>query len=395
MPEKPLRLLLVEDNLGDARLVKEMLSEAEGFTFDIQWAESLLAALDALSRGQFDVVLTDLSLHDSQGLDAFNAIRCHAPGLPVVVLTGMADERAAVEAVRSGAQDYLAKGNLSADTLVRALRYAVIRQVKSSEHTKSEPERATIVGMVSAKGGVGTTTIACHYAAELKRQTDQKVLLVNLDVSSAGARLLLKVDSPHTILDAARDLRRLDPSLWQGVVCESAEGIDLIQSPGAARLGDEISGDRVRHVLRFVRSLYRWIVVDMGPLNVLSMNLISEVKDLFLITTYELPSLSEANRVLRKLLELGLSANRVHLVVNRVSKAANVSKHDVEKALGYPVHALINNYSSEMYEAYCVGKFLDSGLSIRKHAAQLVARSLGLQAEPSRSSLKRLLFAKA
>jgi hypothetical protein len=90
-----------------------------------------------------------------------------------------------------------------------------------------------------------------------------------------------------------------------------------------------------------------------------------------------------------------LSANRLHLVVNRISKAANVSKHDVEKALGYPVHALINNYSSEMYEKYCVGKFLDSGLSIRKHAAQLVATSLGLQAEPSRSPLKRLLFARA
>jgi len=393
MLETPLKLLLVEDNPGDARLVREMLSEAEGQAFEVHWVDNLLAALESLARDSFDVVLTDLSLPDSQGLEAFNAIQSHAPGMPVVVLTGLDDERAALGAVQGGAQDYFVKGRLNSESLARALRYAVIRQVKSSENHKTESEKATLFGILSVKGGVGATTLACHFATELKHQTQQDVLLVDLDVSSLAAGFLMGVTSPHTIIDAAQNLNRLDASLWKGVVCHTGEGIDLVQSPGTVRFGDEISGERVRHVVRFVRPLYRWIVVDLGKLTTVSMNVLTEINEVFVVATYELPALREASRVLKKLLELGFSANRVHLVINRMSKVASMSSHDLEKALGFPIHALIPDCSADLYEAYSEGRFLDRRLQMHKHAAQLVTRYLGLQPEPSRSGLKRLLFA--
>src|SRR5262245_42127511 len=105
-----IQVLLVEDNPGDALLIEEMLGEAPDVRFELTVVGRLSAAGEALKGGRFAVVLLDLSLPDSQGLDTFRALRRFASRLPVVVLTGLNDEGLAVQAVREGAQDYLVKG---------------------------------------------------------------------------------------------------------------------------------------------------------------------------------------------------------------------------------------------------------------------------------------------
>ncbi len=106
------RVLLIEDNPGDTDLVKATLAEAEGAKFELHCSETLLTGLDRLARGDFDLVLLDLSLPDSHGLDGLTAVRNHAPTIPVVLLTGWNSESLALRAMQSGAQDYLIKGSL-------------------------------------------------------------------------------------------------------------------------------------------------------------------------------------------------------------------------------------------------------------------------------------------
>ena len=320
MTDKHLRVLLLEDNPGDARLVQEMLKEADGVnTFKVQWVETLLSALEALSANEYDVALVDLSLPDCQGTQSFTTIRTHAPNLPIVVLTGLDSESTALEAVHDGVQDYLVKGKLSADSLMRALEYAVVRQTNPTKQTLP-PIKGALIGILASKGGVGTTTVACHFAAVLRQLTGQKVLLVDLDVSSAGAGFLLQVTSPRTILEAATNLHRLDAQFWKGVVCTLPSGIDFLQSPGAVRFADQLTGERVRHVLRFARSLYHWIVVDLGRLNGLSANLLQEMREVFVVTTDDLQPLFEANRLLKYLVQTGFQQEHVRLVLNRYSE---------------------------------------------------------------------------
>ncbi len=122
------RVLLVEDNPADARLLKEMLWEIPAFRFHVIWAERLSAAMERLAEGGIDVVLLDLSLPDSRGLNALAKIQGKAPQLPILVLTGLDDEALAARAVREGAQDYLVKGQVDANLLSRAARYAIERK---------------------------------------------------------------------------------------------------------------------------------------------------------------------------------------------------------------------------------------------------------------------------
>src|SRR5438067_804897 len=97
---EPRTVLLVEDEPGDARLIQEMLRDARGARFRLERAEGLTEALERLARGGVDLVLLDLSLPESQGLDTFVRVHAHAPGVPVVVLTGSNDEELANRAVQ-------------------------------------------------------------------------------------------------------------------------------------------------------------------------------------------------------------------------------------------------------------------------------------------------------
>jgi len=128
MNDQYIKLLLVEDNPGDARLIREMLSEAIGVSFDIEWVDRLLSGLEYLNKNKVDLILLDLGLPDSQGLDTLNRLLSRPYPVPViVVISQLADEVLAVQAVRSGAQDYLIKGQADSNHLVRAIRYAIER----------------------------------------------------------------------------------------------------------------------------------------------------------------------------------------------------------------------------------------------------------------------------
>lgn len=121
-------LLVVEDSPGDARLLREMFNDEKGVTTAMTHVATMADAERHLAGNVVDIVLLDLGLPDAQGLDAVRRAHAAAPGVPLVVLTGMDDERRALEALHEGAQDYLVKGQIDSRSLLRALRYAIERK---------------------------------------------------------------------------------------------------------------------------------------------------------------------------------------------------------------------------------------------------------------------------
>ncbi len=140
MSDERLKVLLVEDNAGDARLIQESLLEAKGEPFDVEIADSLSAALERLGKGGIEAVLLDLGLPDSQGWSTFDTIKGKAPTIPVIVLTGLSDEALALKMVQKGAQDYVAKMELNGGILPRAIRYAIERERTDQQIRKLNEE---------------------------------------------------------------------------------------------------------------------------------------------------------------------------------------------------------------------------------------------------------------
>jgi len=129
MSERTVRILLVEDNAKDARLLREMLNEQASFKYDLTHFESMEKAVAHLVANPVDMVMLDLGLPDAQGLEAVRRAHAAAPRVPLVVLADMDDESLAAQALQEGAQDYLVKGQIETRGLLRALRYAVDRKI--------------------------------------------------------------------------------------------------------------------------------------------------------------------------------------------------------------------------------------------------------------------------
>jgi len=136
----PIEVLLVEDNPGDARLVKEMLIEAGGNQFVLKHVEGIGQGLASLAEEDFHIILLDLSLPDGYGLGTLQRIKSAASHIPIVILTGLNDEGIALQAVQEGAQDYLVKGQMNSILLARAIRYAIERKraVKEKEDLEQQ-----------------------------------------------------------------------------------------------------------------------------------------------------------------------------------------------------------------------------------------------------------------
>ena len=129
----PGRVLLIEDNRAQARLIREQLSDVKTGSFGMDLADRLSEGLSQLENGDFAGVLLDLSLPDSQGLETLDAVRAKAPDVAVVVLTGLNDEALGAEAVKRGAQDYLVKDAADGELIARSLSYAIGRQRLATE----------------------------------------------------------------------------------------------------------------------------------------------------------------------------------------------------------------------------------------------------------------------
>ncbi len=125
--EKPFRILLVEDNPGDVILVNELL-RSSGLIYSLKHVSTLKDTLLAGTRKEFDVVLLDLGLPDSMGLETLKKVHSSCERSAIVVMTGLDDENTALESLREGAQDYLVKGNLTTDSIIRGIKYGIERK---------------------------------------------------------------------------------------------------------------------------------------------------------------------------------------------------------------------------------------------------------------------------
>lgn len=135
-----MKILLVEDNPGDVLLLQEFLWDVTSVECHLKQAQQLEEALRFLEQESFDVILLDLLLPDSQGLETFIKIHHQAPAIPIIVLTGFDDDTLATRAMQEGAQDYLVKGQVNGDLLVRSMRYAIERQ-RTEEALRQSEER--------------------------------------------------------------------------------------------------------------------------------------------------------------------------------------------------------------------------------------------------------------
>jgi Flp pilus assembly CpaE family ATPase len=376
-----IRLLLIEDNPGDRRLVREYLRDC-GEQYSVEEAATLVHGLEFLARSHFDLVLTDAGLPDSQGMQTIATLRAHAPDVPLILLTGNDDDTMASFAVQSGAQDFLVKGRIDSQSLSRAIRHALLRHQRNAGNEPSR-EAARVVGVLGARGGVGVTTVAAYLGAELSQFPNHRVLLGDLDVNGGSLGFLVKPKRQDSLARVLMNLHRLDRAFWDSAISPQSETLHVLESAdGVPAMADAAA---IRVVIRFARPLYSWIVLDLGRPNALNTGLLDECSDLLLVTTSAVPVMHTAKRVA---LHLDRRPN-VKLLLTQDRDNSELSFKDIQELLGIADCRRLPTADRELHEAWVSGRMLSETGALRRELSKLAAELSGHAAAPH-NGLNRL-----
>ena len=177
--EKPaVRVLLVEDNLGDARLIELALAAARWTRFELERVDTLAAALARASQGGIDVMLLDLSLPDSSGIQTLRDVYAQAREIPIVVFTGLDGDDIAFQAVNEGAQDFLVKGRADTELLDRSIRYAIERH-RALEQVRQLSIVDELTGLNNRRGFL--VLFEHHRELAARKQVPLTLIFIDLD----------------------------------------------------------------------------------------------------------------------------------------------------------------------------------------------------------------------
>jgi pilus assembly protein CpaE len=339
----------------------------------------LASFLDRIERVRPDVVLIDLAQLPEDLPRVIAEVRATAPQPFVIVVHPDANPESILFAIRSGAREFL--HSPVRETLFQALE----RLASEREKQSGVPLRGSkIVGYLSAKGGCGATSLACHAAAFLEAELHKPTLLCDLDLGSGIVRFLMHSRSRYSVLDACANVQRLDHSYWHALVSNGSGRLDVIAGPEVLPVKELPSPAQLRQVLRFTRTEYDWVILDLGHgLSPTIWAAIEELDELVLVTTPDVPALHQTKIMLRQLFERGFGRNHLKVVLNRVPKRTEVAPSEIEQMLGVSFFAVIGEDAAALYEAYAEAHLLPDGSPLRRQMNAVPAKLAAIESGAS------------
>ncbi len=345
------------------------------------------AFLDQLDQLRLDVLALDLTRLSEPFDSVIRKIRSGNARPLVIALSDRADPEVILGAIRAGANEFLYPPVEAG--FHKALERLAAERKKTQAAAPPPQHVGRTVGFLSAKGGCGATTIACHMAVEIQRGTAQEVLLADLDMDTGLIGFLMKSKSNYTVLDAVRNVHRLDTSYWKALVSNGFPGVEVISAPQTATMREVLDGESFRHVLRFTRSTYDWIVADLGRgLSTLTAGFLDEIDETYLVATLDLPALQQTKQVVQAILDLGYARNRLRLILNRAPKRTDFDLGQVQRILGLPIFEMLPNAYPELFEAISAGNLLPAATDLGKSFTGLAAKVAGVKQSSGKEKAK-------
>lgn len=374
------RALVVEYNLGTAEALMQMLAYPGLGGCEVVHVEQLADAEKKLKQQHFDVVLLDLHLPDSWGLDTFLKLHADFPDIPVILLAAVDDENIARRAMEAGAEDYLLKTALEPAVLQHCVGRATHRR------RVRQTKQGTVIGVLGAKGGVGTTTVALNLATHIVSQ-QKTVALLELGNSFGGLSCALH----YTPANNLSSLLKVDPAAINDAILHkelhnTAFGLRVVF--GAQRSEETRVAMDAPHVETIV-----WTAANVVDCTVLDLGshpdaatdaAIKLCNYVVLVLERDLASLAAARVTLDRLNLLGLSSMQIGaVVVNRADPTVAVDLREIQSAINCEILGIVPLASQSCFRAMAAGEPLvmhdpdsPAAVSLTEIGARIGAKNL-------------------
>lgn len=346
---------------------------------------------EQLRQRQPDALLIDVGSQRDLALDLLAQMGHAWPNLSVVALHHSNDPETILQCLRGGAAEFLSSP-FPAQDVSQALDRMMRR--KSLETRPTAAGRGRILAFAPAKGGAGATTIVCNTAFRVKKKAKGRVLLADFHMSAGVAAFLLRINHPYSVLDALKHSSQLDASLW-GSLVSNRDGVDILSAPERPEPA-LIEPYPVQEVLEYARSAYEYVLVDLGSVcESISMATLTVADEIFMVCSAEMPSLFMMRRTLPLLEEMGHSRDQVHVLVNHISRGAELATGDMEKIFRGKVHTTFPTDTGAVLHALREGQPIAESSDLGKSIARFAEGIAGKQSSDSKAfgigAIKELL----
>ena len=350
------RVLIVDDIAETRENIRKLLQ----FEADIEVVAVARTGKEAIQLTQEvnpDVVLMDINMPDMDGIAATEIIRQKMPAVQVVVLSVQGDQNYMRKAMLVGARDFLTKPPMP-DELVAAIRraskmareeraknaqaYVAVPMGGNFNPTTGVGTLGKIIMFYSPKGGTGCTTLAVNTAVALCNEETQ-VVIVDANLQFGDVALFLNEQGKNTILDLTPRADELDPSIVEDVVIKHAlSGLHILASPSRPEHGEKVNPDQFTSLLRFLRQLYAYIIVDTSSyFNDITLSVLDIAEVVVLVAGQDIPSIKNNRVFLDLMLTLNIPVEKVALVINKYDKRIAILPDKIGENLKQGVVAVI------------------------------------------------------
>jgi pilus assembly protein CpaE len=296
-------------------------------------------------------------------------LKSEVPGGQVVAVHSHCDADVLLRVMRLGINEFL---SLPLQTGALQETFGRVRD-RLAGGTGAPGKLGELISFLPARPGVGTTTTTVNTALAAASIADGRVFLGDFDLACGLVRFMLKIQSSHSIQDAADRVLELDEQVWPQIV-HTTGNLDIAHA-GIPMVGAKLGRMAIEHLTAFLRGRYSYGFADLsGQLEDFSVEVMTASKHIFVVTTPELTALHQARQKVRVLEELGL-ADRTSIILNRAARSSEFPAIEVEKLAGASVHATLPEDSRNVQHALAEGK----GVAARSELGagyQRLARSL-------------------
>lgn len=351
-----IRALLVEDNRIEARQTQHWLAAKKEPVIQVEWIERLSLGLERLACGGIDVVLLDLNLPDSRGMETFTALHASFPDVPVIVLTGEHDESMGILAVEQGAADYLVKQDVDGAKLAKIVQFAVARHKAQVEQITRELRGTAgrVISFLGAKGGVGTTTAAANVATALAAQ-GKSVILAELKPVFGGLAFSFHGD-PSTGLNSLLDVpaaRISDRDLAAALSRGPATSRVLFGTHDAERAVG-LDAERTDTIVKGLARMAEFVILDLPSWpSAVTATAALQSEYVALVTEREPLAVRYGQAAVAQLKAWGVSERRIGaVVVGRSTLPLAMDLPTIRSLLGCGILRIVPPAAAACYKAY-------------------------------------------
>ena len=375
---RPLAVALAIDDTKLRRLLLEALNKASlpvvEENCDVTHYDELVASVQRLRP---DILFLGLSGLPTDSALVISRLAALDEALHIVAVHDSAEPEAILKAMRAGAAEFVYPP-LNSAAFEDSLRRVI---ADCGRAMRTEPSTGSVIGFVSAKGGCGATTLACHASSHLRRMTKKEVLLADLDMASGMTSTIMQTVARYSLDDALQNLHRMDLKLWKGMVATAASGVDVMPAPPDLPAPGVSLSRKLPPMLRFWRMHYDYTILDLGhgitqPL----LDVLESLDTLVLVATNEVLALRQAKQTIQALAARNFGANRLKLVINRMPKRTQIQLPELEKVMGYSIYSEIPNDYQRLNEAYSEPRLLDPVSDLGVRIGEFAAKLAGMTA---------------